>query len=227
MMAGPIKLVFSALIIGAVASTVLAIKFEDSSAEVASRSRAQDQGTSDQGASAGSSQSFFERWFGGIEFRGPQDEEKNPANASPRQSSARDTPGMQTPAPSAASGFGSVALNADASGHYTAQVEIDGQTMPMLVDTGATIVALRHEDAMNLGIQAAPGDFTARMSTANGQILAARKRLREVRVENITVTDVDAVIMPPGALAHSLLGMSFLRKLASFEIASGQLILKP
>lgn len=229
MMSSPLKLVVAALVVGAIASTVLAMKFEESSAAVAAQG-----GSQGAGAATPASQSLFERWFGGMEFRTPQDEQRNPLNSPQRPGAAPQQQGaapqqqsLHAMAPRAASGFGSVALNADGAGHYTAQVEIEGHTTPMLVDTGASIVALRHEDAMSLGLQAAPSDYTARMSTANGEIFAARKRLREVRIENITVTDVDAVIMPQGALSHSLLGMSFLKKLASFEVASGQLVLKP
>ncbi|MBM3607183.1 MAG: TIGR02281 family clan AA aspartic protease [Alphaproteobacteria bacterium] len=127
----------------------------------------------------------------------------------------------------AATGFGAVALDADAAGHYHARIEIDGQTIPMLVDTGASVVALRFEDASNLGINPMPDEFNIKLSTANGEIQAARVRLREVRLENITVSDVDAVVLPSGALGQSLLGISFLKKLASFEIASGQLLLRP
>ena len=131
------------------------------------------------------------------------------------------------PQTSRASGFGNVVLNADRSGHYFAQVEIDGQRVPMLVDTGASIIALRYEDASSLGIYPSPSDFTVRISTANGEMRAARVNLREVRLDNITVPDVDAVVLPAGAADKSLLGMSFLKKLASFEISEGRLVLRP
>lgn len=157
---------------------------------------------------------FVER----LQSAAPAPAQQTAASARPQQPVAAQRP---------ASGFGTVALNADGAGHFHAQIEIDGLTMQMLVDTGASIVALRAEDAANLGINPLPDEYNIRLSTANGEIHAARVRLREVRLENITVSDVDAVVMPQGALAQSLLGMSFLRKLSSFEIASGQLVLKP
>ncbi|MDP4595015.1 MAG: TIGR02281 family clan AA aspartic protease [Beijerinckiaceae bacterium] len=129
--------------------------------------------------------------------------------------------------PSKASGFGDVTIAADKGGQYSSQVEIDGQSIPMLVDTGATVVSLRAEDAQKLGIVPMPGDYTVKLSTANGEITAARTTLRSVRIDNITVNDVDAVILPEGALHKSLLGMSFLNKLQKFEVASGNLVLRP
>lgn len=128
---------------------------------------------------------------------------------------------------SMARGFGSVAIKRDNNGHYQAQIEIDGLRIPMLVDTGATIVALRSEDAERVGLNPAPSAYNAPISTANGQIMAARITLREVRLDNITVSNVPAVIMPRGALSQSLLGMSFMNKLSKFEIADGELVLKP
>lgn len=131
------------------------------------------------------------------------------------------------PTQSQAFGFGNVVLRSDRGGHFRALVEIDGLTIPMMVDTGATVVALRHEDAAMLGINPAPSDFVVKIATANGDIHAANVRLREMRLENIVAPDVRAVVMPPGKLGQSLLGMSFMNKLKGFEIAGGQLVLKP
>lgn len=143
----------------------------------------------------------------------------NMANAAPRLEPAA--------ARQQALGFGTVVLNPDKGGQYRTMIEIDGYSVPMLVDTGATVVALRHEDAAKLGINPAPSDFTIPISTANGELKAAPARLREARLANIVVSDVRAVVMPRGAMAQSLLGMSFMSKLSGFEVSGGQLILKP
>ena len=63
------------------------------------------------------------------------------------------------------------------------------------------------------------------MSTANGSVNAAPVTLREVRIDRIVLRDVDAVVLPQGRLSGSLLGMSFLRRLASFEVSKGRLVL--
>lgn len=168
---------------------------------------------------AATSQSWWSSLFGGMEFR--REPASAPIAAKPQPAAA------QAPAAKAASGFGSVVLKQDRAGHYNAQIEIDGQRIPMLVDTGATVVALRSEDATRLGINPMPNDFNVSISTANGEIKAARANLREVRLENITVTDVQAVVLPAGVLSQSLLGMSFMKKLSNFQISDGELILKP
>lgn len=117
-------------------------------------------------------------------------------------------------------------LTADAAGHYHAQVEIDHRTIEMLVDTGATIIALTNEDADRLSIRPAASAYTMQMSTANGIARAASVHLQSVRVGNVEVRDVEAVVMAPRALGVSLLGNSFLAKLSGYEQASGRLVLK-
>lgn len=124
-------------------------------------------------------------------------------------------------------GYGRVELRPDTSGHYTATVEVDGRSLPMLVDTGATLVTLRYEDAVALGRQPMPSDFTSAVSTANGTTRVAMIRLPEVRIGSIRATDIQAVVLPQGATSHSLLGMSFLKKLGGFEIKAGNLVLQP
>ena len=159
--------------------------------------------------------------FGGMEFR------SQPVNAPQTQRPQQASVQAADPAPRAASGFGAVTIKADQSGQYHADLEIDSLRIPMMVDTGATVIALRYEDADRLGIHPSPSDFTVNVSTANGEIKAARVKLRDVRLENITVTDVQALVLPPGVLSKSLLGMSFMNRLSSFQIANRELVLKP
>lgn len=136
------------------------------------------------------------------------------------------TVSYEPPRGAIASGYGKMELAPDSRGHYHASVELEGRNLKMLVDTGASVIALTDQDAGFLGIRPMPSDYTITMQTANGNSKAARVRLREVRIGSIRVNDVDAIIMQPGASAESLLGMSFLRKLAGFEIAQGKLIMR-
>ncbi len=138
----------------------------------------------------------------------------------------RNTPIPQSESPPHSS-YNSVTLDADRNGHYRADVEVFGRRIKMLVDTGATIVALTSEDADALGVRPMPSDFTLSLGTANGAVQAAAVRLAEVRSGASTAQDVPAVVMPQGAMRDSLLGMSFLKKLGGFEVAAGKLILKP
>lgn len=131
------------------------------------------------------------------------------------------------PAPSGPTPAGrtTVTLPEDGRGHFMAEPQINGARVKTLVDTGASIVALSFEDAARAGVYPAANAFRIPVSTANGSVNAAPVKLREVRIDRIILRDVDAVVLPQGRLSGSLLGMSFLRRLASFEIAKGRLVL--
>ncbi len=106
----------------------------------------------------------------------------------------------------------SVTLNADGNGHFVVDGQINGGTIRFLVDTGATLIALSSADAGRLGI-----DYRKRqpsiMNTANGPAPAYRVKLDSVRVGDITVNSIDAVVMEGTVLPIALLGMSFLNRM--------------
>lgn len=115
---------------------------------------------------------------------------------------------------------------ADYSGHFMVHPGIDGFRVRMMVDTGASLVALTAADAQSLGIKLRSDDYTMRLSTANGTVRAARVNLREVRLGGIVVRNVEAVVLPEGALGVSLLGASFLGKLKGYEVQAGRMVLR-
>lgn len=118
-----------------------------------------------------------------------------------------------------------VALEADARGHFSADAVINGRSIEVFVDTGATTIALNEATARRLGISPARSEFVLPISTANGVIQAAPVRLAEVRLGGISVRDVGAVVVPGNVLAANLLGMSFLSRLSKFELSGDRLIL--
>jgi len=120
----------------------------------------------------------------------------------------------------------SLAVSADLRGHFVVHLALNGQRVRMLVDTGASLVTLSHEDAAMLGIRVSERDFTRRSSTANGVVATAPVRIREMRIGDITLRDVEAAVLPPRALSTSLLGMSFLKRLEGFEMSKGRLLLR-
>jgi aspartyl protease family protein len=121
---------------------------------------------------------------------------------------------------------GVVRLKADRNGHYSTRIEANNQPLDALVDTGATTVVLRFEDARSLGL-VFPGDrFDIGIRTANGEGRAKSVKLRSVTVGTITVRDVDAIVLEHGLLSTNLLGMSFLKRLARFEVQRDQLVLE-
>ncbi len=117
-------------------------------------------------------------------------------------------------------------LKADQGGHFITSADINGTAVKVLVDTGATVVALSFEDADDVGLKPSSLDFNIPVSTANGVAHAARVRLEQVEIDGIEVEDVDAMVLPEGALTGTLLGMSFLSRLDSFKVEDGILYLK-
>ncbi|WP_305679037.1 TIGR02281 family clan AA aspartic protease [Bosea sp. (in: a-proteobacteria)] len=115
---------------------------------------------------------------------------------------------------------------ADYRGHYVVHPSIDNLRIQMLVDTGASVVALTAKDARALGIQPSRADYKMTLSTANGTVKGARVNLREVRLGSILVRNVEAVVLPEGALSMSLLGTSFLGKLRGYEVQTGRMVLR-
>jgi len=112
------------------------------------------------------------------------------------------------------------------SGHFEADVEIDGTPLRMLVDTGASSVVLSYEDAMRLGINPDNLIFSIDVSTANGRARAAAVTLREVAIGPIRRGIVRGMVTEQGRLDQSLLGMSFLETLGSIEITRDELRLR-
>ena len=128
--------------------------------------------------------------------------------------------------PPVKSGFaGEVRLKADARGHFLFDAEVNGRSARFMADTGATLVVLSYEDAARLGLSPQSLDFSGLAETANGTARVAPVTLDRVRVEDITLRGIPAVVAEKGALVTNLLGMSFLGRLRSFQIRSGELIL--
>jgi aspartyl protease family protein len=125
-----------------------------------------------------------------------------------------------------ASSFGrSVQISRGPDGHFHADATINGRTLPVLVDTGATAVVLTYEDAMAAGIYVNPADFRYVSNTANGQAKFARISLDVVRIGDVAVRNVEAAVSQPGRLTTTLLGMSFLSHLR-MEMKGGTLVLE-
>ena len=139
---------------------------------------------------------------------------------------APDTLSPDTPAARAEHGGYVVELKSGSDGHYHAEAEINGRAVQVLVDTGATMVAMTYEDAEAAGIFVTDKDFTHRTATANGAARVAPIMLNRVTVGDITVRNVRGVVSEPGALGITLLGMSFLGQLERVDMRSGTLILE-
>ncbi|MBX3480267.1 MAG: TIGR02281 family clan AA aspartic protease [Caulobacter sp.] len=127
-------------------------------------------------------------------------------------------------APAAAPAPAQVTKAAD--GHYWATADVNGSAVRFLVDTGATAVALTADDARRLGLNLTDLDYAVAVTTAAGKTRAAQVKLRSVTIAGARVENVDALVLE-GGLKTSLLGMSYLGRLSSFEATRTALILKP
>lgn len=117
-------------------------------------------------------------------------------------------------------------LKANQGGHFIADAEINGTAVQVLVDTGATAVALSYEDAQDVGLSPSNLDFNVPVSTANGTAKAAHVKIERITIDNVRVEDVEALVLPEGALQGTLLGMTFLSRLGSFKVEDGVLYMK-
>lgn len=121
---------------------------------------------------------------------------------------------------------GFVRIRSDRSGHYVSEVDFNGRRFRAIIDTGATLVAIRYEDARALGLITPSDRFDIRVNTANGEARARRVQLRSVRIGAIQLENVEAMVLDQGMLGQNLLGMSFLKRLSRFEVKRGVLELE-
>ena len=119
----------------------------------------------------------------------------------------------------------SVTLKAGRNGHFFARAHINGRPIAVMVDTGATGIALTYEDARRIGILVGAGDYSLRTRTANGIARAAPVTLDRVRIGEVEVNNLHGSIAEQGKLHITLLGMEFIRRLQRFELRGRELVL--
>jgi len=120
-----------------------------------------------------------------------------------------------------------LAIPRDTNGHFRVDGQANGRPTSFMIDTGATVVAMRESDAARLGIRPMPRDYTATVTTANGTLKAAPMHFNSIEVGvGIRVYDVAGLVLPDEALSENLLGLSFLSRLRRFEYTNGRLVLE-
>ncbi len=111
----------------------------------------------------------------------------------------------------ASEGTGSqIVLTAGSGGHFVTQGTINGRSVRFMVDTGATSVALSQAEAEHIGLPYKNGQ-RGMVNTANGPAPAYRVSLSSVRIGDVQVYDVEALVLP-APMEHVLLGNSFLTR---------------
>ncbi len=120
----------------------------------------------------------------------------------------------------------SVRIRRRENGHFSVRAEVNGQVMRLLVDTGASAVVLKVSDAKRVGINTDALNYSVPVQTANGKAYSAPVRLRSVGIGPIVLNDIEALVAKPGSLNESLLGMSFLKRLRSYEFSGDFLTIR-
>jgi aspartyl protease family protein len=135
-------------------------------------------------------------------------------------------PGSAMTVEQSAGGLTEIRIRKRLDGHFNANVEVNGKQIAMIVDTGASSIVLTPEDAIKAGIDVSHLAYNIPVLTANGRTFAARIRLDKVAIGPLDRTNVDALVAKHGAMTQSLLGMSFLSRLRSYEFSGDFLTLR-
>jgi clan AA aspartic protease (TIGR02281 family) len=114
---------------------------------------------------------------------------------------------------------------AGSHGHFVIEAVVDGVPLTFLLDTGASDIVLTLDDARQLGFLPQTLEFSQRFRTANGEVRGAPVRLRELRIGQFSLYNLDASVNE-APLAISLLGMRFLDRLNGYQVEDGRLILR-
>jgi aspartyl protease family protein len=111
-------------------------------------------------------------------------------------------------------------------GGFSVSAQINGAPVSLILDTGASSVVLTQDAAKAAGLPLEVLSYTVNVETANGRARAAPVTLDRLAVGGIVERSVPALIAQPGQLRTSLLGMSFLNRLESWEVRGDRLVLR-
>jgi len=119
---------------------------------------------------------------------------------------------------------GTLALDRDTQGHFFVNGDVAGTSIRFVIDTGATEVAIGREDAQRLGVLPPDAAFDIELRTASGTITGAHVTLPRLRIGDIQMLNVHAIVVNvPETLP--MLGQSFLSRLDSVTITGDRMIL--
>ena len=119
---------------------------------------------------------------------------------------------------------GEVTLDRSSNGHFYTQASVNGQSLPFVVDTGASSVALTVESARQIGLYVDPSSFKTVGQGASGDTRGMFVTLDRVEVAGRTVEHVDAVVLE--GLGTNLLGQSVLTRLGGVQMSGDKMVLR-
>lgn len=166
--------------------------------------------------------------FGFVVIAVPGEEEPQPAKIEQVRSETR-TPWSTSKAPASSEASsdwyaGDHTLQREADGHFYANARVGGASMRMMVDTGASVIALTGSDARAAGLHWDDSEVRPIGRGASGDVYGVATTLNEVEIGGIVRRNVAAVIVPEG-LDISLLGQSYLSKVGDVNISGDQMVL--
>ena len=112
------------------------------------------------------------------------------------------------------------------AGDFQVATQVNGTKVAMVLDTGASAVVLTHDAAKAAGLPLEMVKYTVNVETANGRAMAAAVTLDRIAIGGLVERSVPALIAQPGTLKVSLLGMSFLNRLQSWEVRGSKLMMR-
>ena len=119
---------------------------------------------------------------------------------------------------------GSLELQRNDDGHFYADVRINGNSVHMLIDTGASGIALSRDDARTAGLATSIGMPDVVGEGADGEVHGEYVKLDKVELGPLTASGLDAIVLNSGQ--QSLLGQSFLSKFSSVQIEGDRMVLR-
>lgn len=111
-------------------------------------------------------------------------------------------------------------------GHFRAVADVNDTPVGLLIDTGASLVLLRYDDARRIGFRDFELDYTMPVTTANGRSFVAPVTFAEISIGGVVVRNVEGAVARPDQLHSSLLGMSFIARLTEASIRNDRIILR-
>jgi aspartyl protease family protein len=112
------------------------------------------------------------------------------------------------------------------TGDFDVRAQINGSPVAMVLDTGASSVVLTRNDAKAAGLPLEVLNYTVNIDTANGRTRAAPVTLDRIAIGGLVERSVEALVAQQGQLRTSLLGMTFLNRLQSWEVSGDRLLLR-
>jgi aspartyl protease family protein len=112
------------------------------------------------------------------------------------------------------------------SGEFLVSTQVNGARIGMVLDSGASSVVLTPDAARSAGLPLEVLSYSVTIETANGRARAAPVMLDRIAVGSIVERSVPALVAQPGQLRVSLLGMSFLNRLESWQVRNDRLTMR-